>query len=85
MRRRIVVITLLGVLGFAASCGDDGGGTAGPNLPPTTSIQSVELLPEQQYRAHIRWSGSDPDGEVKQYEIAWQTGQVVLRRALIED
>lgn len=85
MRRRIVVIALMGVLGFAVSCGEDGGGTAGPNLPPTTTIQSLELLPDQQYRAHIMWSGSDPDGEVKYYEVAWQTGQVVLGRSLIED
>ena len=85
MRRRIAVIALLGVLGLAVSCGDDGGGTAGPNLPPTTSIQSLELVPEQQYRAHIAWAGSDPDGRVSHYEVAWQTGQVMLGKFLSED
>ena len=84
MRRRIAVMTILGVLVLAASCGDDGGG-GGPNLPPTTSIQSLELLPEQQYRAHIVWTGSDPDGRVSYYEIAWQTGQLMLGASLFED
>jgi hypothetical protein len=85
MRRRIAVITLLGVLGLAVSCGDDGGGSAGPNLPPTTSIQSLELLPDQQYRAHIVWTGDDPDGRVSYYEVAWQAGQVMLGTPLFED
>lgn len=84
MKRRIAVITLLGVLGLAVSCGDDGG-SAGPNLPPTTTIQSLELVPEQQYRAHIVWTGDDPDGRVSYYEVAWQTGQVMLGASLFED
>ncbi len=84
MRRTILAVVLLGVSGLAVSCGDEGGGTA-PNLPPTTSILSLELLPEQQYRAHIVWDGSDPDGEVEYFEIAWRTGQVVLGASLVED
>jgi hypothetical protein len=83
MRRRIAVFTLLGVVGLAVSCGDDGG-SAGPNLPPTTTILSLELLPEQQYRAHIAWTGDDPDGRVSHYQIAWQTGQVLLGASLFE-
>ena len=77
MKTRIAVITLAAVLVIVASCGDDGGST-GPNAPPTTTIQSLELLPEQQYRAHIMWSGSDPDGEVNHYEIAWKVGHVLM-------
>jgi hypothetical protein len=83
MRRRTAFIALLCILGLAISCGDEGG--TGPNLPPTTSIVSLELLQDQKYRAHIAWNGSDPDGRVSYYEVAWRTGQVMLGASLLED
>ena len=75
MKLRIVFIVMVAVSGLVVSCGDE---STGPNIPPTTTIDSFELLEDQQYRAHITWSGRDPDGGVSYYEIAWQTGQVFL-------
>lgn len=83
MRTRIAVIALLAIVGLTSSCGEDS--RTGPNVPPTTTIESLELLPQQQYRAHIEWSGDDPDGRVSYYEVAWQTGQVMLGPSLFED
>ena len=83
LRTRIAVIALLAIDGLVSSCGEDS--RTGPNVPPTTTIESLELLPQQQYRAHIEWSGDDPDGRVSYYEVAWQTGQVMLGPSLFED
>ena len=45
-----------------------------PNLPPDTTVEAGP--PEGSdalYRVALAWSGSDPDGVVDHYEIAWET------------
>jgi hypothetical protein len=74
--RFLITAALAASVALMCSCGDDsGGGTAGPNTPPTTSITegpgegSISL-----YRVGFGWGGTDPDGEVVAYDIAWYPG-----------
>ena len=70
------VVLLLGVL-LMMSCGDDGNGTRGPNLPPETEIVSgPEHGSTQTYLATIAWKGTDADGRVDAFDIAWHRGVI---------
>lgn len=47
----------------------------GPNLAPETFIVSgPEPGSNQSYRVILAWNGSDPDGEVVAFDIAWHGG-----------
>jgi hypothetical protein len=70
MRMKLFLVPLILALVFLVySCGDDGG----PNVAPDTEIVSGPGS-TQEYRVPIEWSGSDPDGWVASYEIAWYSG-----------
>jgi len=70
------IVRLTAVL-LITSCGDDGGGTRGPNVPPETEIVSgPEFGSTQTYAATIVWKGTDPDGRVDEFDIAWHQGIV---------
>lgn len=61
---------------LAVSCGDDGG-ARGPNIPPDTQIVSgPDPGSIQSYAATIVWKGTDPDGRVDEFEIAWHRGVI---------
>ena len=76
-KRAFSAIVLLSAVLLITSCGDDGGGARGPNVPPETEIVSgPEFGSTQTYAATIVWKGTDPDGRVDEFDIAWHRGVV---------
>ncbi|MFZ1948317.1 MAG: hypothetical protein WAW06_12275 [bacterium] len=78
MRTRVLVAPALAALALSlallASCGDDGNG---PNAAPeTVLVEAPSQGSEHDYRVHLAWSGTDPDGEVVGYEVSWHDGLV---------
>ncbi len=62
---------------LVTSCGDDGSGTRGPNIAPETEIVSgPDHGSTQTYAATITWKGTDPDGRVEAFDIAWHRGVI---------
>jgi hypothetical protein len=75
-----MIVRMSAVVGFAfllllSSCGDEGTGARGPNLPPDTEIvsgpDSGSVVP---YLVTLDWMGTDEDGRVVGYEFAWRAG-----------
>ena len=74
MKARFLTVLALAIsVALVCSCGeDDAGGTAGPNVPPSTSItEGPDEGTVERYRVGFRWNGTDTDGEVAAYDIAW--------------
>jgi hypothetical protein len=70
----LLFLSLLVVL--ISSCGDDGG-SRGPNVAPETEIVSGPTPGETQpYLVTIVWKGTDVDGRVDEFDIAWQRGVI---------
>jgi hypothetical protein len=77
MKTQTVLILCLGLILVLASCGDEGAGSRGPNLPPDTEIVSgPDSGSVGSYLAELHWVGTDEDGRVTGYEFAWSTGTV---------
>lgn len=63
------------VIMLVGSCGDGGSGSRGPNIPPDTEIVTgPEHGSTVPYQVNIVWRGTDSDGRVDAYEIAWHNG-----------
>jgi hypothetical protein len=77
MRSLMVIAVGIAALFLFSSCGDDGAGSRGPNLPPDTEIV---LGPDPgstgSYLVDISWKGTDEDGTVEGFEFAWHTGTI---------
>lgn len=72
--RHILIISLLASALAVCSCGHDDGPT-GPNTPPVTVITKAPPQGSvQPYQVEIAWLGTDSDGRVTSYEIAWHSG-----------
>jgi hypothetical protein len=77
MRKAFPAIAMLTAFLLITSCGDDGGGSRGPNIPPETEIVSgPDFGSTQTYAATIVWKGTDPDGRVDEFDIAWHRGVI---------
>ncbi len=73
MKNRLILALSLVLCVFSIwSCGTE----EGPNLPPETTITKAALQDTARYRIDMAWSGTDPDGRVAFYEIAWHDGMV---------
>jgi hypothetical protein len=71
-RRFFLVFGLVILVLFVCSCGDEDGG---PNMAPDTVLTSFP--PEgstHSYRVQMVWTGTDNDGWVTGYELAWYSG-----------
>lgn len=72
MKLRVLALALA-ICAAVFSCGND----EGPNLAPDTLLTSAPPQgSESSYRVAMAWAGSDADGEVVGYEIAWRDGIV---------
>ncbi len=71
-----ILIPLLALLAAACSNGEDPIRQA--NRPPTVELTAgpVEGEPDQYYRVHFEWSGSDPDGEVQRFEYLMSNDEI---------
>ena len=77
MKSLMVLIASLAVLLMLSSCGNDGTGSRGPNLPPDTEIVSgPDPGSMGSYLADISWKGTDDDGTIAGFEFAWHTGTI---------
>ena len=75
MKSVMMLVACLAVLLVVSSCGDDGAGNRGPNLPPDTEIVSgPDPGSISSYLVEIHWMGTDEDGTVEGFEFAWHTG-----------
>jgi hypothetical protein len=73
-RRWILVLGLLAALLIVYSCSDESADT-GPNLPPETVIGDYPAQGSTvPFDVHMTWGGTDSDGRVTSYEIAWRSG-----------
>lgn len=73
MMLRVLAIALVIAVCVTLSCGDD----ESPNLVPETQLTAAPPQGgESSYRVSMAWTGSDPDGEVTGYEVAWRDGIV---------
>lgn len=72
MKIRLLVL-VLALCAVVVSCSDD----EGPNIAPDTMLT---IAPDQgsttSYRVSMAWQGTDPDGQVAGYEIAWRDGVI---------
>ena len=73
MTKRILATALAIAVSVTLSCGDD----ESPNLTPDTLLTSAPPQGgESSYSVEMAWTGSDADGEVTGYEVAWRDGIV---------
>jgi hypothetical protein len=74
MRTRFGIgVAIVVCIGFLWSCGKDE--NHGPNLAPETVLVSAPRQDSQHsYRVDIAWNGTDADGVVNSFEIAWHDG-----------
>jgi hypothetical protein len=69
----VFALTLVVCVATLLSCAHD----EGPNLPPDTFLTTAPPQgAEHSYRVQMAWGGTDPDGRVASYQIAWHDGMV---------
>ena len=74
MRTRFgIAVAIVVCMSFMWSCSKDE--NHGPNLAPETVLVSAPRQDSQHsYRVDIAWNGTDADGVVNSFEIAWHDG-----------
>jgi hypothetical protein len=74
--RSILILGFLACLLMVYSCSDESGTKdTGPNLPPETFIiDAPGQGSTHSFDVPMSWGGTDPDGRVTSYEIAWRSG-----------
>ena len=66
-------LPVLAVIVLATGCGKENPAPSAQNLLPDTTLELVaDRGDTTSLRVHLRWSGSDPDGEVLSWE--WDFG-----------
>jgi len=70
----LAALPVLVLIALLTGCGKENPVPSAQNLPPDTTL---ELLTDRadttSLKVHLRWSGSDPDGEVVCFETRWDT------------
>jgi hypothetical protein len=70
MRARLLALAAMTLAAlFAAGCGVKG--TLVPNTPPETNVFVDGPVDTVNHVVHLRWFGSDPDGQVARYEYRY--------------
>jgi hypothetical protein len=74
--RSIFILALLTLALAIHSCSDDSGsGNTGPNVAPSTVlVDAPEQGSTSSFEVYMDWAGTDSDGRVTSYEIAWRSG-----------
>jgi hypothetical protein len=76
----LLSVALVPAAFLVSSCGKE----EGPNLAPDTTLKTApspgSTVP---YKVNLEWSGSDPDGWIDFYEVAWFDG--IVYEGTLED
>ncbi|MFH1312052.1 MAG: hypothetical protein ABIJ00_02390 [Candidatus Eisenbacteria bacterium] len=74
--KSILILAFLALALAVHSCSEDSGsGNTGPNTAPSTVLVSAPAQGStSSFQVYMDWAGTDSDGRVVSYEIAWRSG-----------
>jgi hypothetical protein len=69
-----IALPALVLIAFLTGCGKENPAPSAHNLPPDTTLDLLtDRADTTSLKVHLRWSGTDPDGEVVCFETRWDT------------